>query len=224
VLRRSTVPLLAGLLLLGLAPGASAAQKKKAKTPAPLKATAVFPGGSTQTWTTPLGELLDSGDQFRVISRPDAATLTYDEYVTPYDDRPSRRKGAKAPKPVRCARIALHAALVPSDGTGDPLSIVRTLLPTAVIEQSYGFRTDGAKLHGDNTDGRLAFRVDGNVEKELFTDSVTVADWSAGTLHGWKQLTVHVAQAPRRNARACTEYGSSSALLGVLLVGPEDLE
>jgi len=223
VLRRSTVPLIAGVALLSLAPGASAATKKKAKAPAPLKATAVFPDGSAQTWTTPLGELLDSDDQFKVLSRPDAATLTYDEYVTPYD-RPSRRKGAKAPKPVRCARIAIHAALVPSDGTGDPLSIVRTLLPTAVIEQSYGFRTDGAKLHGDNTDGRLAFRVDGNVEKELFVDSVTVADWSAGTLHGWKQLTVHVAQAPRRNVKACTEYGSGSALLGVLLVGPEDLE
>lgn len=225
MLRRSTVPLIAGLALLSLAPGASAATKKKAKAPAPLKATAAFPDGSTQTWATPLDKFLGSDDDYRLVSRPDAATVVFDEYVIPYD-RPSRRTGKrKAPKPVRCARIAMHAVLTPSDGTGDPLAIARTLLPTAVMEQGYAFRTDGTKLRGDSTDLRLAFRADGNVKKDLFTDSVTVADWSAGTLHGWRQLAVHVTQAPKRDAKTCAEYGGSGgALLGVLLIGVEGLD
>ena len=219
MLRRSTVPLVAGLALLSLAPGASAATKKKAKAPAPLKATAAFPDGSTQTWTLKLGRFLTQDDEFRIVSHPDPATLIYDEYVTTFS-RPAKPKGKVKRKLVRCARIAMHATLAPADGTGDPLSVARTLLPTAVLEQAYGIRTDGAKLRGDGSDIRLAFRADGDVKKDLFTDSVAVSDWSAGTLRGWKQLTLHVTQAPAGNADTCSKYGSGgSVLLGVFLVG-----
>ena len=223
--RPSALLLLAALACLSCVPAAGAATKK-AKAPAPLKATAVFPDGSTQTWSLRLDGGLGIGAlSYGSISRPDAATIVYDEYSVP-DREPtvtarSQTAGAakakrKAAKPIRCSRITMHAALAPSDGTGEPLTVARRLLPHAVMEQSFSARPDGGPLHDDATDVRVASRADGDAKTEMLTDSVNVSDWSAGTLRGWRQLTVHAAAPPRANAKRCG--ASISVMMASILV------
>jgi hypothetical protein len=217
VRRPSALLLLAALACLSCVPAAGAATKK-AKAPAPLTATAAFPDGSTQTWSLRLdGALGTSGVDYRTVSRPDAATIVYDEYYLPGSQSALRTakagKRKKKAKPIRCTRVTMHVALAPSDGTGEPITIARTLLPHALLEQAFSTRPGGDPLHDDATDVRVALRADGDPKADSPTDSVAVSDWSAGTLRGWKQLTVHAAAPPRANAKRCRPSFSTTAAM-----------
>jgi hypothetical protein len=217
MLRPTIALLLAGIVGVGLAPAAVAATKPAA--PDPLTMTANFPDGSTQSTTLGLKTLPFVADAVRIVDRPTPSSIVFDTYAkekTSKDKRVGARAAAAA-KLVRCERVTLAGALVPAAPTDEPLSVVRTLMPDAILEEyeSQAGKAAG-KLVGTGKDIRVAIRVSGDLDTKVLTGSVAVTDWAKGTARGWKEVAVKTKSLSTE--KVCAE--SLVTVLPVVLLAP----